>query len=128
MKVLIRAFFRLVRRVLGPFLLGWEKLTTPKGITRNSRDQARIDALTRNLTLYQFRTCPFCIKVRRTIARLSLKIETRDAQHEASSRQELEQQGGRIKVPCLKITDVTGQAKWLYESDAINRYLEELAT
>ncbi len=127
MKIVFRLFFRTLRLILGPFMLAWEKLTTPKGIVREPAQQARIDASTRNLTLYQFKTCPFCIKTRRTIARLSLNIETRDAQHDQINRRELEQQGGQIKVPCLKITDSDGHATWLYESDEINSYLEKLA-
>jgi glutathione S-transferase len=27
-------------------------------------------------------------------------------------------------VPCLQITDAGGQLSWLYESDAINAYLD----
>lgn len=127
MKILIRYFFKTVRIILGPILLLWEKVTTPKGMARSPDAQARLDAITRNLTLYQYKTCPFCMKVRRAIARLSLQIDKRDAQHDAASRSELEQQGGQIKVPCLRVTDAEGRHAWLYESGAIIRYLEELA-
>lgn len=127
MKLLFRYFFKTVRLILGPFLLAWEYLTLPKGILRTPEDQARIDAKTSNLVLYQYKTCPFCMKVRRTLARLSLQVEKRDAQHDPDSRAELEQQGGQIKVPCLRITEAGGQERWLYESTAINDYLEKLA-
>lgn len=127
MKFLIRYFFKTVRIVLGPFLLAWERLTTPKGVVRSPEAQARLDALTRNLTLYQYRTCPFCMKVRRELARLSLRVDKRDAQHDPAARRELEQQGGQIKVPCLRITDADGRHTWLYESAAIIRYLNEFA-
>lgn len=126
MKILFRLFFKTVRIVLGPLLLLWEKLTTPTGIERGTEAQARLDALTRNMVLYQYQTCPFCMKVRKTLARLALKIEKRDAQHDLSSRRELEQQGGQIKVPCLRITAADGSRRWLYESGAIIRYLEAL--
>ncbi len=127
MKILFRLFFKTVRIVLGPFLLLWERLTPPTPISRSPAAQARLDDITRQLTLYQYKTCPFCMKVRRHIARLGLNIDKRDAQHHAGYRAELEQQGGQIKVPCLRITDATGQHTWLYESDAIIRYLDELA-
>lgn len=127
MKFFFRYFFKTVRIILGPFLLAWEKLTTPAGIVRSPDAQARVDALTRNLTLYQYKTCPFCMKVRRELARHSLKVDRRDAQHDLASRRELEQQGGQIKVPCLRISAANGQHTWLYESTAITRYLEELA-
>lgn len=127
MKILFRYFFRTVRIVLGPFLLLWERLATPKGLVRSADAQAHLDAITRGLTLYQYRTCPFCMKVRRELARLSLRVERRDAQHDPLIRRELEQQGGQLKVPCLRITDSEGRNTWLYESGAIIRYLQELA-
>ncbi|MDX5409033.1 MAG: glutaredoxin [Thauera sp.] len=127
MKTFFRMFFKTVRIVLGPFLLLWERLTTPKGIVRSTEAQARLDAQTRNLVLYQYRTCPFCMKVRKALARLSLAVDRRDAQHDAEARRELELQGGQIKVPCLRITAADGSRTWLYESDAIIAYLENLA-
>lgn len=126
-KTLFRLFFKTVRIVLGPFLLLWERLTTPKGVARSAEAQARLDVLTRNLVLYQYRTCPFCMKVRKALARLALVVERRDAQHDPEARRELEAQGGRIKVPCLRITAADGSRRWLYESDAIVAYLEEVA-
>lgn len=127
MKWLIRTFFKTIRLILAPFMLAWEKLTTPKGVERSPEDQAAMDLRTAGLTLYEFRTCPFCIKVRRNIARHSLRIVRRDAQHDPVSRQELAEGGGKIKVPCLRITAADGQVTWLYESNQINRYLDELA-
>jgi glutaredoxin len=127
MKLFFRYFFKTVRLILGPFMLAWEFLTLPKGIVRTPEDQARLDAKTRNLVLYQYKTCPFCMKVRRTLARLSLQVEKRDAQHDPDSRAELELQGGQIKVPCLRITDTGGRQRWLYESKEINDYLCKLA-
>ncbi|MGD8407713.1 MAG: glutaredoxin domain-containing protein, partial [Thiohalophilus sp.] len=82
MKWLIRYFFRTVRLIMGPFMLLYEVLTTPRGIQRAPEQQEAIDMQTRQLALYQFRTCPFCIKVRRTIKRLSLNIELRDARND----------------------------------------------
>lgn len=127
MKIFFRLFFKTVRLILGPFMLLWERLARPKSIERSAVAQARIDTLTSKLALYQYKTCPFCIKTRLHIARLGLAIEKRDAQHNAAYRAELEQQGGKIKVPCLRITDAHGQHTWLYESNAIIRHLDELA-
>ena len=125
MRLLIRYFFKLLRAILGPLMLLWEWLTPPKGVTRTGSEQQQVDAFTRNLTLYQFLTCPFCIRVRRVVRRLSLNIETRDALKDPVSRQQLLKGGGEIKVPCLKIVDERGETTWLYESDVIIRYLEE---
>ncbi|MGD8514835.1 MAG: glutaredoxin [Granulosicoccaceae bacterium] len=106
-------------------MLLWEMLTTPKGIVRPAHKQQQVDEETKNLVLYQFRTCPFCIRVRREIKRLSLNIEIRDARNDAHSREELLRGGGEIKVPCLKITDEEGNATWMYESTDINHYLHK---
>jgi glutaredoxin len=125
MKRVIRLFFRTLRIVLIPFMLLWEKITTPRGIVRPVHDQLRVDEQTRNMVLYQFRTCPFCIKVRREIRRLSLNIELLDAQHNEQNRNALMQGGGAIKVPCLKISDAQGNTQWMYESSIINAYLHE---
>lgn len=117
-------FFRTLRLVMGPFMLLWEKLTTPKGIQRPLMAQQQVDQATEALVLYEFRTCPFCIKVRREINRLSLKIERRDAQKNPVNREQLLQGGGKIKVPCLRVTEENGQVSWLYESSAIIDYLQ----
>ncbi|MGO2880663.1 MAG: glutaredoxin family protein, partial [Halomonas sp.] len=82
MRVLIRYFFRGIRLVLAPVMLISEKLSTPNAIERAPADQARVDQACQRLALYQFRTCPFCIKVRKEIARLGLTIELRDVQHD----------------------------------------------
>ncbi|MAD54435.1 MAG: glutaredoxin [Idiomarinaceae bacterium] len=125
MRILIRYFFRLVRLILTPFMLIMEKLTTPKGIERDQATQARVEQECKQISLYQFKTCPFCIKVRKEMARLNLPIELRDAQHNETHRTELEEQGGRVKVPCLRITQDSDEARWMYESDDIIQYLRE---
>jgi glutaredoxin len=123
MKSLVRLFFKVLRVVLGPFMLLWEWLTRPKGIVRTPEAQAEIDRQCRNLVIYQFRTCPFCIKVRQEMRRLSLNIQLLDAQPEGRHRTDLLRGGGRVMVPCLRITDAAGNSEWLYESDKIIDYL-----
>lgn len=124
MRPIIRAFFRLLRLVLAPFMLVSEKLTTPKAaIDRSPEQQAAVDKETGKLALYQFRTCPFCTKVRKEMARLGLNIELRDAQHNPEHREALLNGGGKVKVPCLLITDDEGNEQWMYESDDINAWL-----
>ncbi|MGM0983358.1 MAG: glutaredoxin family protein [Pseudomonadota bacterium] len=123
MRILIRTFFRGLRLVLAPVMLISEKLSTPQAIERSPEEQARVDEACQNLALYQFRTCPFCIKVRKEIARLGLNIEVRDAQLDPDHRRELQEGGGRVKVPCLKIIHDDGTTEWLYESEDINAWL-----
>jgi len=125
MRIFFKYFFKLIHLIVGPLLLLWDWLTSPKGIQRPPHEQLEFDKKTRNLTLYQFRSCPFCIRVRRAIKRHSLTIETRDALRDTTSRKQLLEGGGKIKVPCLKIMDAQGDATWLYESAAIIQHLEE---
>ncbi|MFO8002844.1 glutathione S-transferase N-terminal domain-containing protein [Thioalkalivibrio sp.] len=125
MRILIRYFFRALRAVLTPFLLLGDKLTTPKGMEREPAEQARVDAETRDLALYQFPACPFCIKSRRAIQRLGLNIELRNAQHEGDHRDALLKNGGKLQVPCLRIAHPDGRVEWMYESADIVRYLED---
>lgn len=125
MRVLIRYFFRGVRLVLAPVMIISEKLTTPSAIERTLEEQARVDQACQRLALYQFRTCPFCIKVRKEIARLGLTIELRDTQLDPTHKQTLVEGGGKTKVPCLKISHEDGREEWLYESDDINKWLHQ---
>jgi len=123
MKFVFRMFFKTLRIVIAPLILLWEFVTTPKGVVRTPQAQRQIDAECSNLALYQFRTCPFCVKVRREIRRLSLNIDLLDAQHSEPNRAVLLQGGGKVVVPCLKITNAQGQIEWMYESDQIIQYL-----
>ena len=122
MKFLIRLFFKTLRLILGPFLLLGNWLTQPKGIVRPETEQQAVDARTRKLALYHFPTCPFCLKSRRAMKRLSLNIELRDAKNDETHRAALIAGGGKPQVPCLLITEDNGRQTWLYESDAINAY------
>lgn len=121
----MKSFFRLVRLVLGPLLLLKERLTRPQGIARAVAQQEQVDTACQRLALYQFQTCPFCIRIRQEMRRLSLKIELRDAQHSAENRRLLTEQGGSGKVPCLQIRQADGSTKWLYDSRQIISYLQQ---
>lgn len=125
MKPLIGAFFKTLRLILGPFLLLNERLTAPAGLKREAAAQAEVDRRCHDLALYQFKTCPFCIKVRQEMRRLSLNIEARDAQPEGEHRQALLAGGGKAMVPCLRIAEADGTVRWLYESGDIVNYLRQ---
>ena len=123
MKVLVRLFFRTLRAVLGPVLLLGNRLTRPRGVVRPPAEQQAVDARTRSLALYHFPTCPFCLKTQRTLHRLSLDIELRNARSDAAHRAALIAGGGKPQVPCLRIAAADGEITWLYESDAITAWL-----
>ncbi|GGW64084.1 MULTISPECIES: glutaredoxin family protein [Halomonadaceae] len=125
MRIIVRYFFRGLRVLLAPVMLVSEKLSTPRSVERSAEEQAEVDAACEALALYQFRSCPFCIKVRKEMARLGLKIELRDAQLDPDHKQALLEGGGKVKVPCLRIAHEDGREEWLYESDEINRWLHQ---
>ena len=124
MKPIIRIFFKTLRALLGPILLLLNRITRPKGLVREAAAQGTVDARTTHLALYHFPTCPFCLKARRAMQRLSLKIDLRNAQHDPTHRQALLEGGGKIQTPCLRIIDAQGKSRWIYESQTIIAYLE----
>ncbi|GAA5314803.1 MAG: glutathione S-transferase N-terminal domain-containing protein [Candidatus Pelagadaptatus aseana] len=122
---------KIIRAILGSLILFFDWLFTPKGIRRDTAAQQAIDAETAKLTLYGYKSCPFCVKVKREIKRLSLDIEFRDAKRDPASREELTNGGGQLKVPCLRIETDSGEntqentVQWMYESSDINAYLQQ---
>lgn len=121
----MKLFFKVLRLALMPFMLLWASAGKPKGVVRAAAAQSKIDEECTRMALYHFRTCPFCIKVRHEMARLSLPIQLRDAQHDAAHRADLLQGGGKVQTPCLQITDSEGQVQWMYESKEIIKYLQQ---
>jgi len=113
-----------IRGALGALILFFDWVFTPRGIKRETENQAQVDAQTTNLALYQYKACPFCVKVRRTMKRNTLNIETRDAKRSDNARDELVKGGGKLKVPCLRIEE-EGKVSWMYESSDIINYLED---
>lgn len=122
---MLKIFFKTLRLVLMPFMLLWAKFAMPKGIIRPDQAQQKINLECEKLALYHFGTCPFCIKVRHEMGRLSLPITLRDAQHNSTHRADLLQGGGKIQTPCLQISDDQDNVQWLYESDDIIQYLQQ---
>lgn len=112
--------------MLGPIMLLKESLTRPKAMVRAPAQQHAVDEACAGLALYQYKTCPFSIKVRQEMHRLALPIAQVDAQYPGTARAELTAAGGgRAKVPCLRITEPGGAVRWLHDSAHINRYLQE---
>ena len=91
---------------------------------RSEEEQARVDEECGRLALYQFKSCPFCVKVRRAIRRLELNLPIRDIRLEPPYKEELMREGGKGQVPCLRIEEEDGSVRWLYESYDIVKYLE----
>ena len=62
----------LIREGLGRIIAAISVLTQGKPIARSQEQQAQVTAACKNLSLYQFYACPFCIKVRRKMHQLNL--------------------------------------------------------
>jgi len=117
-------FIKALRVGLGQLIIAGDFLTRPGKKQRTAAAQAQVDLAAKGLTLYQFHACPFCVKTRRTLRRLNVPVALRDAKHNEQDRQTLLEQGGKIKVPCLRIEE-DGKTTWMYESKAIIDYLNQ---
>jgi glutaredoxin len=109
---------------LGQLVILVDFLTRPSKKKRSPEAQAAVDESAKALTLYQFQACPFCVKTRRTLRRLNVPVALRDAKNNEHDRQTLLTEGGKIKVPCLRIEEA-GQTVWMYESKVIIDYLDK---
>jgi len=116
---------KILREGVGRLIVLISFLTNPRKIKRSPEEQLTAIQKVEGMSVYQYFTCPFCIKTRRAIHRLNIPIEYRDAQVRGGEhRNTLEQQGGQIKVPCLRIDD-GDKTTWLYESNEIISYLNQ---
>ena len=75
----------------------------------------------RMIKLYQFETCPFCIKVRKKLDELNLNYETVEVSRDRAKRTKIKELSGQIKVPVLEDSDGTV----VYDSSRIVEYLED---
>ena len=73
--------------------------------------------------LYQYRSCPFCARVRRYLNGRGIELPERDILQDPAAFRELLAGGGRSTVPCLRIESPTG-TRWMYESADIINYLD----
>ncbi|MBV6285927.1 glutathione S-transferase N-terminal domain-containing protein [Pseudomonas aegrilactucae] len=109
---------------LGQLIVFLDWISRPRKLKRDPAAQAQVEQQAKGLSLYQFHACPFCVKTRRTLHRLNVPVTLRDAKNNEQDRQALLEQGGKIKVPCLRIEE-DGKTTWLYESKAIIAYLDQ---
>ena len=115
---------RFVRAILGRIIIFFDWLTRGRKKKRSAEELASLTEATQHMSIYQFYTCPFCVKTRRALHQLNLPIELRDARSEGEHRSALLEGGGRVKVPCLRIEREDG-TEWMYESNDIIAYLRE---
>ncbi len=117
---------KFVRNALGAVIMFVDRVSRPKTVDRTPDEQQRVQSAMDGLSLYQFNACPFCVKTRRAIHALGVDIELRDINKNLTYREELQQGGGRVTVPCLRIED-NNSVRWLYESGDIIAFLNQRA-
>ena len=115
---------KLIRFIVGRIIFLLDFLTRPSPAIRSRKDQVRVDVEVSGLSLYQFKVCPFCIKVRRQMTRRSIQIELKDAKTDLAIKEELVREGGKHKVPCLRIEEYNNDVRGLYSSDEICKFLD----
>ncbi|MEK9658265.1 MAG: glutaredoxin domain-containing protein [bacterium] len=120
------SFIRVIRYLLGQLIVGIDALMPVQKIKRSDIEQEKANQQAKNMQLYQFHLCPFCVRVRREIRRLNINIELKDAKKSPKDRDALLSGGGKIKVPCLRIEDSKNTTTWMYESKEINAYLKKV--
>ena len=115
---------KLIRWILGKIIICLDMIFSPKPIIRDNVLQTKLNKITSVYKLYQYNACPFCVKVRRFFKRESLNIDLVDAKLE-SFKQELIQNGGKQKVPCLKVELKNKSVRWIYESNDIIEFISK---
>lgn len=113
-----------IRFIVGRLILAADFVSRPTPIIRDQKEQVKVDAITSGMSLYQFNACPFCVKVRRHLRRYSLNIKLKDAKNDVAVKNELIKEGGKHKVPCLRIEAADNSIRWLYSSDDICSFLD----
>ena len=117
----------LIRWPIGRLILLLNFIFSPRSPKRTVEQQRIMDEKTQNLSLYQLPSCPFCVKVRRTMKREGLTIPLRNINQHENYQEELIREGGKRKVPCLRIEKNNGEVQWLYESNDVVAHLQQLA-
>ncbi|MAI85014.1 MAG: glutaredoxin [Rickettsiales bacterium] len=115
---------KLTRHILGNAIYFIDLIFPPIRIRRSLQEQKRINYILNKHSLYQYKLCPFCVKVRRFLKKYNLDLRFKNPSKEPESRDQLLRLGGKVKVPCLCIED-NGKSKWLYESSEIIKYLKK---
>ncbi len=113
----------IIRWLLGRIIFIVDILFRPRYFKHTPDIQSKYDESSKELSLYQYAQCPFCVKVHWAIRRLGLNIDLKDAKRNAQYAAELVAGGGDLKVPCLRIEKENGDVEWMYESSDIIAYL-----
>ena len=116
----------IIRFILGRIILFLDWMTSPKPIPVSPEKIKFIQEKAKDMEIYEFKACPFCVRVRRFMKKNNISITIKDARRNKDFADELLNGGGKLQVPCLKIGG--DKIRWMYESKDIiiflNSYLE----
>ena len=115
---------KVIRWTLGRIIILLDLIFSPKPKLRDKASQDLVNIITNSYKLYQYYACPFCVKVRRFLRKESINIELIDAKNQIYKKQLIEN-GGKLKVPCLRVESKKNQVKWIYESNEIIHFISE---
>ena len=115
---------KFIRWILGRLIIFLDIVFSPKSKVRDIKSQDLVNTITNHYKLYQYYACPFCVKVRRFLKKESINIEFIDAKDEFNKK-DLIQNGGILKVPCLRVETKKNQVKWIYESNEIINFISK---
>ncbi len=76
-------------------------------------------------SLYYYDSCPFCVRVVRSLQGVQVDVELRNIMSDSNHRNALQKATGRTTVPCLRI-DKGSKSQWMFESMDIMRFLQSL--
>ena len=91
-------------------------------MTSSMQDKNKSDS--DSLSLYYFKTCPYCFRVSRVLKKLGVEVEKRDIHADPRHQADLMAALGRKTVPVLRINSSDGDERWLPESRDIISYLK----
>ena len=112
--------------ILSVFIKAFDIMFRPKLKPLNDKEKSYFAKTQKNMSIYQFENCPYCVKVRWEMRRLGLsEIVFKDAKNNSVAKAELLSGGGKVQVPCLRIEKEKGVSTWLYESSEIIEYLRK---
>ncbi len=77
---------KVIRFFLSLLINSIDFIFRPSLMKHSDLEQKELDRRVSHLALYEFKACPFCVKVRWAIRRLGLNIKIRDAKSDPFSR------------------------------------------
>lgn len=115
---------KLIRIILGALIRIVDILFAPKLKVLPEEKLNKLQSIIKDMTVYEFKNCPFCVKLRWSLLKQGVNLEYKDAKRNTLFKQELVEGGGKAQVPCLRYIK-NGKTEWMYESSDIAQYIQQ---